>query len=167
MSNHDPAIRYTLHHPSALAVAAIDDEAFANRTADLREEYPEATIWTVRGAKARTVASMFDEVAAALQFPYYFGENWAALDDCLNDLDWSGSADHLLMITHAHLLLVNEPSAMLGALVESLVDAHEAWGRPNQHGDPGSFRTVLQVPPEAESALWARLVAVGAADSAT
>lgn len=46
------------------------------------------TIRAVRGRKMRTVHGLFDEMAAALQFPYYFEENWAAFDECLADMDW-------------------------------------------------------------------------------
>jgi hypothetical protein len=28
------------------------------------------------------------EFAASFQFPYYFGENWPAFDECINDLSW-------------------------------------------------------------------------------
>ena len=42
----------------------------------------------IRGHKAKTTAALFDEFAAALQFPCYFGENWDAFDECLNDLEW-------------------------------------------------------------------------------
>ena len=42
----------------------------------------------IRGRKARTLEALFDEFAAAFQFPYYFGENWAAFRDCITDLDW-------------------------------------------------------------------------------
>ena len=37
----------------------------------------------LRGWKMRTVTKMFDEFGAAMQFPYYFGENWPAFDECL------------------------------------------------------------------------------------
>jgi hypothetical protein len=43
---------------------------------------------TLRGVKMQTVQQLFDEFAAALQFPWYFGENWAAFDECLTDLAW-------------------------------------------------------------------------------
>ncbi|NGY75562.1 hypothetical protein F6Y02_01625 [Bacillus megaterium] len=46
-----------------------------------------------------------DEWAAALQFPDYFGENWAAFDECLNDLDWLPADRYILFITDAHLIL--------------------------------------------------------------
>jgi hypothetical protein len=60
-------------------------DAFANLALPLAIQRPAAVVHTVRGRKSRTVAIFFDEVAAALQFPYYFGENWNALGDLLND----------------------------------------------------------------------------------
>jgi Barstar (barnase inhibitor) len=41
----------------------------------------------VRRWKASTEDSFFAEVGAALQFPDYYGENWAATAECLGDLD--------------------------------------------------------------------------------
>jgi hypothetical protein len=41
-----------------------------------------------RGGKMRTVDGVFDEFGAAFQFPYYFGENYGAFDECLADMDW-------------------------------------------------------------------------------
>ncbi|MBO0856706.1 MAG: barstar family protein [Nocardia sp.] len=41
----------------------------------------------LRGAKMRTTDGLFDEFAAAFQFPYYFGDNRDAFDECLRDLD--------------------------------------------------------------------------------
>ena len=42
----------------------------------------------IRGSRCRTETDFFREISASLQFPYYFGENWAALDECLCDLEW-------------------------------------------------------------------------------
>src|SRR5215471_1167474 len=59
----------------------------------------------VRGRKASTKSSLFDECAAALQFPLYFGENWDALNDCLGDPDWLNVEAFVLVIADAaHLL---------------------------------------------------------------
>ncbi|QIS02446.1 hypothetical protein F5X71_09020 [Nocardia brasiliensis] len=41
----------------------------------------------VRGQRMRTTTELFAEFAAAFQFPWYFGQNWAAFDECMTDLD--------------------------------------------------------------------------------
>jgi len=43
----------------------------------------------LRGQKCTRKNNFFDEFAAALQFPYYFGQNWDAFDECINDLSWT------------------------------------------------------------------------------
>lgn len=43
---------------------------------------------SIRGHKCRTIDGMIDEFSSALQFPWYFGENWPAFDECICDLDW-------------------------------------------------------------------------------
>ena len=47
-----------------------------------------AYISYIRGIRCQTDESLFREVSASFQFPYYFGENWAAFDDCIQDLEW-------------------------------------------------------------------------------
>jgi hypothetical protein len=73
----------------------------------LREQGLE-TRW-LRASKMRTANALFDEFAAALQFPPYFGENWDALDECLNDLDWLEGDSAALFILNADLLLTDAP----------------------------------------------------------
>jgi RNAse (barnase) inhibitor barstar len=47
------------------------------------------------------------QVARALQFPDWFGENWDALNDCLTDLDW--------LSTETGYVLILENSEHFGA----------------------------------------------------
>ncbi len=59
----------------------------------------------VRGHKATTKPAFFDECAAAWQFPYYFGENWDAFEECLTDLQWLPAEAYVFCVTRAvHLL---------------------------------------------------------------
>ena len=42
----------------------------------------------IRGKRCKTEDDFFREISASFQFPDYFGENWAALDECICDLEW-------------------------------------------------------------------------------
>ncbi len=66
------------------------------------------TRW-LRAARMRTADALFNEFAAALQFPPYFGENWDALDECLNELDWLDGDSAALFILDADQLLQDAP----------------------------------------------------------
>lgn len=42
----------------------------------------------VRGSRCRGKSALLNEWGAALQFPYYYGRNWDAFEECLGDLSW-------------------------------------------------------------------------------
>ncbi|MTE11698.1 barstar family protein [Nocardia aurantiaca] len=94
----------------------------------------------VRGRKMRTVAEVFDEFAAAFQFPYYFGENKDAFDECLRDLDeFVGAAmGYVVVVRNAALMLDRQPDERAW-FAEAVADAAASWDR---RGIP--FRVVLQ-----------------------
>ncbi len=88
---------------------------------------PHASLRHLRGTKMRTLQALFDETSAALQFPSYFGENWDALDECLNDLDWLPVGPcTLLLLETQHVLDRAEPADRV-ALAEILKATAEAW----------------------------------------
>lgn len=83
-----------------------------------------ASVFFLRGSKMRTVPRLMDHFAAALQFPWYFGENWPALDECLCDMDWLPfGTSMLLVIDAASSVLDRESSEQLGVLVEVFENA--------------------------------------------
>ncbi len=106
----------------------------------------------VRSAKSRTLGDLFDEIGAALQFPYYFGENWAALDECLADLDWlpEGAGDDavVLLFTDAMLLLCDAPPREFRALFHVLDRVARGWshggGETTPTRLPRAFHLVFQ-----------------------
>src|SRR6266404_5183947 len=81
----------------------------------------------IRGKKSRDMSSMFNEFSAVLQFPYYFGENWNALDECLNDLEWLPADNYVIFITDANHLLVDETPDDFRAIVSALEQAGQEW----------------------------------------
>jgi hypothetical protein len=116
----------------------------------------------IRGHKARTTAALFDEFAAALQFPCYFGENWDAFDECLTDLKWLPGDAYLLLVVRSVHLLDREPAGQLQRLVKILEHAGEEWGRSAAGPPPRpprAFHVLLQCTREDEAVLRDKLQA--------
>ena len=126
------------------------------------------TVRTARGRKMRTVGRLFDEMAAALQFPYYFGENWPAFDECLADMDWLPlAAGVVVLIYDATEVLSDEDEVELAVLVRSIDAARRAYSVPIESGDwwdrPAvPFHVVLHSVPADSAALHARWQKAGA-----
>lgn len=101
----------SFHLTTATSAALGDAVVFA------LDAHPAAAVRRIRGTRSRTVKTWFDELSAALQFPWYFGSNWAALDDMLTDLSWLRADSHLLVVEDAEELLADEiPDALAMAL---------------------------------------------------
>ena len=79
-------------------------------------------------------ARLFQEFAAALQFPYYFGENWIALRECLVDLEWLPAEEYLLIIFDFPQLLQSD-SKGLRVLMNILGEVALEWGTPISVGE--------------------------------
>jgi hypothetical protein len=115
----------------------------------LRYRWPGSVIVReVRGPVMPTVAGVFNEFAAAFQFPYYFGHNKDAFDECMRDLDeFVGPAGRYLVVVR------EAPGLLAGAPVErdwffGAMDFYATeWIRRGV-----AFRVVLQAPPASSSA---------------
>lgn len=90
----------------------------------------------LRGNKMRNISALFNEFGAALQFPYYFGENGNAFDECINDLDWLIAPGYVLIIHDADQLLVESTSRdeQTQSIMAMLASAGEEWSRPVEGG---------------------------------
>lgn len=95
----------------------------------LKEAYKPllVTVRVLRGNKMKKTMELFDEIAAVLQFPYYFGENWNAFDECLNDLDWLEGEAYLLMITDVSTVLIEESPQEFLTFIKILRQACQEW----------------------------------------
>jgi len=107
----------------------------------------------------RSLNGLFDEFAAALQFPWYFGENADAFEDCLSDLNWlPPGAGYVVMITQPAEVLKDAGEGAFQWFVEALERTSQEWAHPVQQGEwwdrPAiPFHVVLQVEsPGVESA---------------
>jgi hypothetical protein len=110
-------------------VASVAEAAMAWRDAGL-------TVRSVRGRKMRTVQGLFDEIAAALQFPYYFGENWAAFSECLADMDWLPMTVGIVILAYdAVEVLADAAETELAPLIRSIEAARRTYSKPIESGE--------------------------------
>jgi RNAse (barnase) inhibitor barstar len=123
----------------------------------------QTVIRTIRGSKARTTSDLFDEFAAALQFPYYFGENWDALDECLADLAWLPGDLYILFFTDSQQLLDQESVGQLALLFSVLENADRTWSGAERRGSTPRrpFHAVFQCAAKDVSAFLARVEGQG------
>jgi len=117
------------------------------------------TVRFLRGRKMETYEALFDECAAALQFPWYFGENGNAFDECMSDLSWlPPKAGYLFIVTDPGRVLQRIADDGLSWLVGSLGRAAAVWSRPVSEGQPWDrpaipFHVLLQAEGRADLAV--------------
>lgn len=89
----------------------------------------------IDGARAQDVDGLFREFAISFGFPEYFGRNWAAFHECINDLDWLSASYYVTCLTDTASLLRNsEPD--LRTLIRLLDWTTRDWATRDRGGDP-------------------------------
>jgi len=78
------------------------------------------------GAHARDKKSFLDQAARAMDFPDYFGRNWDAFEECVNDLAWAPATGYILLF-QAPERLVKNARADWETAIEILSTASENW----------------------------------------
>lgn len=122
---------------------------------DLTRAHPRLAVRVLRGGKCPNRQSLFNEAAAALQFPLTFGENWDAFCDCLTDLAWLEADGYVLFFADADLLLTRCSEEHADTLWNLLVGAVETWNTP-ENGPAKPFHLVFHGRPGREKAVQSR-----------
>src|SRR4051794_38722924 len=115
----------TLSHSWA-HLASCTERTFSNLFRILNLRSSGIVARRIRGRFSRNSPDFFRESAAALQFPYYFGHNWDAFDECINDLGWLPAKHYVIGISHSNLLLTRDEKR-LTTLIDILRGAANAW----------------------------------------
>src|SRR5574341_931105 len=114
----------------------------------------------VRGRKIESETSLIDEFAAALQFPYYFGGNWNAFDECLADLSWIRSKGHVVCVLDADQMMLNDDEAFAVTL-ELFARVAREWCQPTDFRPAKPFHVVLHSAPSEALRLRERVAGTG------
>lgn len=146
------------------AYLAPSDESTVDNLVGKRQWRDRSTvIRIVRGKRCATRASTLQEWAAALQFPWYFGQNWDAFDECITDLEWLPGTGYVFFITHADQVLSEEPEHFQ-IMMRALASAAQEWKIPDRYNVPQPalvFRVVFHVEPDRLDALLPRIEEAG------
>ena len=147
---YDTEQRPADHAMTALGTANVDAPGFSS----VRYQVPAGfQVRELRGSRVHTVAGVFDEFAAALQFPYYFRPNKDSFDECLFNLEETlgEAAGYVLAIRDADQLLAEAPEERewFASVVEDCADFWPSRGV--------VFRVMLQGEPEGVTAVPIRL----------
>lgn len=118
----------------------------------------------INGGKCSDVDGLFNEFAINLQFPNYFGENWAAFDECINDLEWLDGDGYIIVISNIDEVLASS-SQDLNVFKDILLSAIQEWVNGREHDSfptpPTPFHVVLHCLPLKESIIKDRFSDVG------
>ena len=130
----DPRPLLTVSDSSALLISETDAKSVGNLLMAWREVG--LTVRSVRGRKMRRVGDLFDEMSAALQFPYYFGENWPAFNECLADMDWLPMNLGIVIVVYDALDVLDDAvDTELAVLVHSIENARSSYAQPIELGE--------------------------------
>ena len=80
----------------------------------------------IRGKRCKTEDDFFREISASFQFPWYFGENWAAFDECICDLEWL-SFERIFVVINDYSQVFNGDIALQDLLIKYLSYAIAYW----------------------------------------
>lgn len=101
-----------------------------------------ALVHTVPAGELVDKKSVLDAIASSMSFPDTFGRNLDALYDCLTDLSWLPSGEHVLIWAGSGRLQDTDPKAYL-AIRSVLSDAQRALGAADERADDRRLTVVL------------------------
>ncbi|MFJ5031024.1 barstar family protein [Streptomyces sp. NPDC088560] len=108
----------------------------------------------MRGQEMRDTDGVFTQFYEALRLPDYFGWNWNALRDCLDDLHWIQATHFLLVIDDADAVLSEAPEER-EILWHAMNGAVKFWaGKPELPGQQKTtFDVILLCPADVQEAM--------------
>jgi hypothetical protein len=134
-----------------------------------------ADVWVVRGERCPNRESLFREWSRSLGFPDYFGNNWDAFNESLNEIalregdagtheemTHAGPEAVLVLVTHSAELLREEPESCFRTFVDILKGAALQLGWTEDLKPPlATLRFIFQCGPDEAEALRGRFKRAG------
>lgn len=87
-------------------------------------------LFRLDGRRTRNKTSFLNTAAETMSFPNYFGRNWDAFEECINDLSWAPARGYVLLYEHMWWFACEHPLAWRTARA-ILYDACRNWASQN------------------------------------
>ncbi|NMB44187.1 MAG: barstar family protein [Clostridiales bacterium] len=114
----------------------------------------------IDGKNCTSTENVFIEFANVFKFPNYFGSNWSAFDECINDLEWLSSDSYILLIKNVNHVLQGETKDFR-ILLNILKDTAVEWSNGRYYDDyptePTPFHIILHSEKEKKDLLNQRI----------
>lgn len=88
----------------------------------------------VHGDRIKSLDDIFNEFSAVYQFPEYFGCNWDAFDECMNDLDWINSNAFAMLLLNFDSMVTNCEPHNIQVLIKILNNTCLNWKNGSEDG---------------------------------
>lgn len=127
-------------HLLVTEVSAIEDLRYKELRTDANKK-----VAFLRGEHCRNSSNVMNQLQAALQFPYYFGGNHAALKDCMTDMSWLDFKSMLIVVTEAQEFLSEDGEASKKLMLDYLYQICNHWERKIDEPYRRPFKLLFQV----------------------
>jgi hypothetical protein len=144
----------------ATMVVGIDPGSVDTFAYELETQHPGTQVRRVRGSRSRKWDDLSDELSAALQFPSYYGGNWAALEDCLRDLANTPVLNRVILVSESTQLLADGPASDLETFIGIVESVDSEWRQDSSKTVHPRLRLLLADAPQLLSQLAPRLAAL-------
>ena len=86
--------------------------------------------FTLDGKKLNSKTELLGELSQAMKFPDYFGNNWDALEECLNDLSWLAAKGYAIHLKEADNF-VSKSAAEFHIFAQLIESVSRSWKSKN------------------------------------
>ena len=165
MSNNDKLVKRLIQIDGPNLHFIEGDRPLLNKFInELQKNIPTSTyLAVVDGNGVTNLDELFNRLSIAFEFPDYFGNNWNALDECINDLDWLNKDSYVLILESMDSMLKDEQN--FNILIRILRDAARDWHNGRNYDSfptpPTPFHIVFGVDLTKGSEIKRRLIAEG------
>lgn len=134
---------------SNLHILEVDEQVYNRFIEEVRSKVPKDTFFAIiDGNEINNLSELFNAFMKVFKFPDYFGMNWNAFDECINDLDWLDANSYILVLKNIDTKFNDQQN--LNTLLRILCNSANEWSCGRNYDSyptpPTPFHIIFVVP---------------------